>query len=507
MGGVRRRRRVQSARPRRAALRALAARRPRAEPLRDRERPGQVRRVRRRGAGEPRGRRRRGAARESYLQDALGRIAAAPRARDVGIPRADEGRPSPWGAGAVRRARTAKGRRAWAGTVAFTISAYNSWGVVRPFLRSLTGANEHLASGARAAKRGGAGGATARRPRRSVAWVVADGEPLDGKHEDDDHSHKVAQIKREVKHMAATVAPRRVELYTSEDLDAATPFDLYELAFRYDAKAYSTAVKPWAFKLLFERGYAAALYFDPDVLFYGGLDEVNLLLHAKGFVLTPHATRWAATKGLGAFEMRGRGPAAGRRADILRGRIVRVRSRRRRGPALLCVLGGSGPNVRPPHRRRGPTPTTARGRPTARSCGRASTISGSWGSRAESPRRPRPDGKGAPPPRQRRIREDNDDAPGTRTPSTTSWIGGGSGSEERAPTTSREACTTTRPGPASSRRSIPQRRTRFWSIRATTSRTFAARTCLRRIAATPRPRRGYPGGVGRGDAAAATWIF
>ena len=39
------------------------------------------------------------------------------------------------------------------------------------------------------------------------------------------------------------------------------------------------------------------------------------------------------------------------------------------------------------------------------------------------------------------------------------------------------------------------------------ARTFAARIFRRRVAATPRPRRGYSAKASRGDAAAATWIF
>ena len=49
--------------------------------------------------------------------------------------------------------------------------------------------------------------------------------------------------------------------------------------------------RPWVFKLLFDRGHAAVLYFDPDVRFYSHLDEVALLLHRRAFVLTPHITR------------------------------------------------------------------------------------------------------------------------------------------------------------------------------------------------------------------------
>ena len=38
---------------------------------------------------------------------------------------------------ALRRVKARRARGAWRGTAAFTISAYNNWGVVRPFLESL----------------------------------------------------------------------------------------------------------------------------------------------------------------------------------------------------------------------------------------------------------------------------------------------------------------------------------------------------------------------------------
>jgi hypothetical protein len=38
---------------------------------------------------------------------------------------------------ALRRVKARRARGAWRGTAAFTISAYNNWGVVRPFIESL----------------------------------------------------------------------------------------------------------------------------------------------------------------------------------------------------------------------------------------------------------------------------------------------------------------------------------------------------------------------------------
>ncbi|KAH8081688.1 glycosyl transferase [Aureococcus anophagefferens] len=125
----------------------------------------------------------------------------------------------------------------WKGTAAFTISAFNNWGVVRPFLTSLLDHNEHLP------------GAHERYPATDL------------------------------------------RLESLDDVTKTMAYDARELAFRYDLKCFNTAVKPHVFRMLFGRGYRSVLYFDPDIHFYADFDEVALLLRKRTFVLTPHETR------------------------------------------------------------------------------------------------------------------------------------------------------------------------------------------------------------------------
>ena len=82
-----------------------------------------------------------------------------------------------------------------------------------------------------------------------------------------------------------------VAIASLDDLRAVMPYDVNELAFRYGLKCFSTAVKPWVFRLLFARGHARCLYFDPDIQFYADLDELVLRLHRVAILVPPHVTR------------------------------------------------------------------------------------------------------------------------------------------------------------------------------------------------------------------------
>ena len=150
----------------------------------------------------------------------------------------------------------------WKGTAAFTISAFNNWGVVRPFLTSLLDHNEHLPG---------------------LTWFLAD-SPHDGDAVVDD-------IRADFKALQARYPATDLRLESLDDVTAAMAYDARELAFRYDLKCFNTAIKPHVFRMLFNRGYRSVLYFDPDIHFYADFDEVALLLRKRTFVLTPHETR------------------------------------------------------------------------------------------------------------------------------------------------------------------------------------------------------------------------
>lgn len=64
--------------------------------------------------------------------------------------------------------------------------------------------------------------------------------------------------------------------------------DIEKLAFKYDVVEYSTAVKPYVIKKLFNEGYEKVMYIDPDIFVTNSLDYVIDNLDRKSVILTPH---------------------------------------------------------------------------------------------------------------------------------------------------------------------------------------------------------------------------
>jgi glycosyltransferase involved in cell wall biosynthesis len=61
---------------------------------------------------------------------------------------------------------------------------------------------------------------------------------------------------------------------------------------RYGILELNTAIKPTAFRLLFEKmGYENVIYFDPDIRLYSGLGSLRNRLETADALLTPHLTR------------------------------------------------------------------------------------------------------------------------------------------------------------------------------------------------------------------------
>src|SRR5436309_7522622 len=61
--------------------------------------------------------------------------------------------------------------------------------------------------------------------------------------------------------------------------------------FKYTILELSTAVKPFALELLFEKyGLDNVLYFDPDIKLYSHLRSVSNALESHNIALTPHLT-------------------------------------------------------------------------------------------------------------------------------------------------------------------------------------------------------------------------
>jgi glycosyltransferase involved in cell wall biosynthesis len=68
--------------------------------------------------------------------------------------------------------------------------------------------------------------------------------------------------------------------------------DFRDFAFRYDVMEFNTALKPFMFRHLLERGHSGVVYLDPDIEIFAPLKPVLDLLDAgASFVFTPHLTK------------------------------------------------------------------------------------------------------------------------------------------------------------------------------------------------------------------------
>jgi glycosyltransferase involved in cell wall biosynthesis len=74
--------------------------------------------------------------------------------------------------------------------------------------------------------------------------------------------------------------------------DALAIPDFREFAFRYDIMEFNTALKPFMFRHLLERGHDRVVYLDPDIEVFAPLEDVfHQLDEGASFVLTPHLTQ------------------------------------------------------------------------------------------------------------------------------------------------------------------------------------------------------------------------
>lgn len=76
------------------------------------------------------------------------------------------------------------------------------------------------------------------------------------------------------------------EPFVTVPLDALPLPNPRQFCFRYMLIELSTAVKPWMFEYLFARGYDRVVFFDPDIVVYSPLAELD----GSFITLTPHLT-------------------------------------------------------------------------------------------------------------------------------------------------------------------------------------------------------------------------
>ncbi|WP_243311422.1 glycosyltransferase [Fundidesulfovibrio agrisoli] len=67
--------------------------------------------------------------------------------------------------------------------------------------------------------------------------------------------------------------------------------DARGMAFQYNVTEFNTALKPWAMLRLLDMGYDAAVYLDPDIRFYSGLEPLLSPLERADLLLTPHIAK------------------------------------------------------------------------------------------------------------------------------------------------------------------------------------------------------------------------
>jgi glycosyltransferase involved in cell wall biosynthesis len=78
--------------------------------------------------------------------------------------------------------------------------------------------------------------------------------------------------------------------FTTVPLDALELPDARGFCFRYTILELNTAVKPWMFAHLFDRGFDRVIYFDPDIALFSRLEELDALAESSFLTLTPHLT-------------------------------------------------------------------------------------------------------------------------------------------------------------------------------------------------------------------------
>ena len=115
----------------------------------------------------------------------------------------------------------------------FTISAFNNYGFVKSFLGRAETVHPEI---------------------NCFVWVVADNRHVWAHDADKSLPAKILDD-----------MPKRWHSVLAEELQPYMNFSFMELAFRYDLQCFNTAIKPAAFKFIFDRFRASkVLYFDND---------------------------------------------------------------------------------------------------------------------------------------------------------------------------------------------------------------------------------------------------
>lgn len=61
-----------------------------------------------------------------------------------------------------------------------------------------------------------------------------------------------------------------------------------EMTFKYNLTEFCTSIKPFAFKILFNKGYEKVIYMDPDIYVFNSLEPIFFSLEKAMIIMTPH---------------------------------------------------------------------------------------------------------------------------------------------------------------------------------------------------------------------------
>ncbi|GAB3641884.1 hypothetical protein [Spirosoma arcticum] len=78
---------------------------------------------------------------------------------------------------------------------------------------------------------------------------------------------------------------QRYPVIAAEQLGIA---QLATMAFTYNVTEFCTALKPFSFRYLFDKGFEEVIYFDPDIYIFDKLTAIYDALQESSMVLTPH---------------------------------------------------------------------------------------------------------------------------------------------------------------------------------------------------------------------------
>lgn len=106
-----------------------------------------------------------------------------------------------------------------------------------------------------------------------------------------DKSLRLAVLMLDDEERTIVPADQNFDVIRPDELPFADAHEFHRMAAIYDVTELATAVKPWVFRHLFDRGAEAVIYLDPDIEVFSALDDLERAAREHGLVLTPHTLK------------------------------------------------------------------------------------------------------------------------------------------------------------------------------------------------------------------------